>query len=96
MRLSRKNTGNWKFYGYKDEKIAIHSQEEMDAILKGLDGAVYQVAEVKKGERTKKAPLPFTTSTLQQDAGRALNFSTQKTMRLAWEWILRAVEQWPL
>ncbi len=72
-----------KFYGYKDEKIAIHSQEEMDAILKGLDGAVYQVAEVKKGERTKKAPLPFTTSTLQQDAGRALNFSTQKTMRLA-------------
>ena len=72
-----------KFYGFKDEKTAIHSQEEMDVILKGLDGAVYQVAEVKKGERTKKAPLPFTTSTLQQDAGRALNFSTQKTMRLA-------------
>ena len=72
-----------KFYGFKDEKTAIHSQEEMDVILKGLDGAVYQVAQVKKGERTKKAPLPFTTSTLQQDAGRALNFSTQKTMRLA-------------
>lgn len=72
-----------KFYGFRDEKAAIHSQEEMDAILERLDGAVYQVAEVKKGERTKKAPLPFTTSTLQQDAGRTLNFSTQKTMRLA-------------
>ena len=39
--------------------------------------------EVKKGERTKKAPFPFTTSTLQQEASKVLNFSTQKTMRLA-------------
>ena len=39
--------------------------------------------EVKKGERIKKAPLPFTTSTLQQEASKALNFSTQKTMRMA-------------
>ena len=43
----------------------------------------YQVADVKKGERTKKAPLPFTTSTLQQEASKVLNFSTQKTMRVA-------------
>ena len=39
--------------------------------------------EIKNGERTKKAPLPFTTSTLQQEASKVLNFSTQKTMRLA-------------
>ena len=39
--------------------------------------------EVKKGERVKKAPIPFTTSTMQQEASKALNFSTQKTMRLA-------------
>ncbi|RAZ53103.1 type I DNA topoisomerase, partial [Klebsiella oxytoca] len=39
--------------------------------------------EVKKGERLKKSPLPFTTSTLQQEASKVLNFSTQKTMRLA-------------
>ena len=39
--------------------------------------------EVKKGERIKKAPIPFTTSTLQQEASKALNFSTQKTMRIA-------------
>ena len=37
----------------------------------------------QKGERIKKAPLPFTTSTLQQEASKVLNFSTQKTMRLA-------------
>ncbi|MFR8297256.1 MAG: DNA topoisomerase [Hominisplanchenecus sp.] len=41
------------------------------------------MAEVKKGERTKKAPVPFTTSTLQQEASKVLNFSTQKTMRVA-------------
>ncbi|BFL45898.1 type I DNA topoisomerase [Lactonifactor longoviformis] len=72
-----------KFYGSEKKKMEIHSQEELDKILKNLEGAKYQVAEVKKGERTKKAPLPFTTSTLQQEASKALNFSTQKTMRLA-------------
>lgn len=71
-----------KFYG-KDKKIAIHSKEEMDKILKELEGVSYQVLEVKKGERIKKAPNPFTTSTLQQEAAKTLNFSTQKTMRLA-------------
>ena len=43
----------------------------------------YRVSDVKRGERSKKAPLPFTTSTLQQEAAKNLNFSTQKTMRLA-------------
>ena len=42
-----------------------------------------EINEVKKGERIKNAPLPFTTSTLQQEAAKTLNFSTQKTMRLA-------------
>ena len=63
--------------------MTISSKEEMDRILKELEGAAYQVREVKKGERIKKAPLPFTTSTLQQEAAKVLNFSTQKTMRLA-------------
>lgn len=71
-----------KFYG-KDKKMAINSREEMDQILKELEGVDYRVSEVKKGERTKKAPNPFTTSTLQQEAAKTLNFSTQKTMRLA-------------
>ena len=61
----------------------IHSKEELDEILKQLEGASYIVSDVKKGERIKKSPLPFTTSTLQQEASKVLNFSTQKTMRIA-------------
>ena len=72
-----------KFYGKKGQRINIHSKGELDEILKNLEGASYEVDEVKKGERTKKAPFPFTTSTLQQEASKVLNFSTQKTMRLA-------------
>ncbi len=72
-----------KYYGTKDGKKTISSKAELDEILKDLEKASYQVKEVKKGERLKKAPLPFTTSTLQQEASKTLNFSTQKTMRLA-------------
>ena len=72
-----------KFYGTTKEKMESHSREEMDQVLKALDGAEFSVTDVKKGERTKKAPLPFTTSTLQQEASKVLNFSTSKTMRLA-------------
>ena len=70
------------FYGNK-KKIEIGSKEELDRILAGLEGASYEVTDIKKGERVRKAPLPFTTSTLQQEASKALNFSTQKTMRIA-------------
>ena len=63
--------------------MTISSKEELDKILKELEGASYEVAEIKKGERTKKAPVPFTTSTLQQEASKALNFATGKTMQIA-------------
>lgn len=72
-----------KFYGTDKKKIQITSKEELDKILADLEGVSYEVVDVKKGERTKKAPLPFTTSTLQQEASKVLNFSTQKTMRVA-------------
>ncbi|MGI6055131.1 MAG: type I DNA topoisomerase [Clostridium sp.] len=72
-----------KYYGDSNGKQTIHSREELDGILKGLENSTYEVADVKLGERIKKAPIPFTTSTLQQEASKALNFSTQKTMRLA-------------
>lgn len=72
-----------KYYGTVEEKKTISSREELDEIKKLLDQAEYQIASVKTGERIKKAPLPFTTSTLQQEASKVLNFSTQKTMRLA-------------
>ncbi len=72
-----------KFYGDENGKIDIHSEEEMKQILQKLEGAQFQIREIRRGERAKKAPLPFTTSTLQQEASKVLNFSTQKTMRLA-------------
>ena len=65
------------------EKFEISSEEQMNQVLAELKGKEFKVCDMKKGERTKKAPLPFTTSTLQQEASKALNFSTQKTMRLA-------------
>ena len=72
-----------KLYGRKDDKIAIASSEEMDAVLAELKDKEFQVLDVKRSERTKKAPLPFTTSTLQQEASKALNFPISKTMRIA-------------
>ena len=72
-----------KFYGTDKKKMTIHSKEELDEILKEIDGAKYAVEDIKKSERTKKAPVPFTTSTLQQEASKALNFATSKTMRIA-------------
>ena len=71
-----------KFYG-TDKKMPIHNKKEMEELLTKLENAEYEITEVKKGERIKNAPLPFTTSTLQQEASKTLNFSTQKTMRLA-------------
>ena len=65
------------------EKIEITSKEQMDAALAELKDKDFNVTDIKKGERTKKAPLPFTTSTLQQEASKALNFPISKTMRIA-------------
>ena len=70
------------FFG-TDKKMTIHSEEEAHAICEELAHEKFEVADVKHGERTKKAPLPFTTSTLQQEASKTLNFSTSKTMRIA-------------
>ena len=80
---SEKKLLSAKLYGTEKKKITISSKEQLDQIVKELEGASYRVADVKKGERIKKAPLPFTTSTLQQEASKALNFATSKTMRIA-------------
>lgn len=71
-----------KYYGNPKKQENI-SKEEMDRIVSALRGAEYVVSDIKKGERTKKPPVPFTTSTLQQECSKNLNFATQKTMRVA-------------
>ena len=65
------------------KKAEIANGEEAEALKKALEKADYQITEIKTTIRERKAPLPFTTSTLQQEASKALNFSTQKTMRIA-------------
>ncbi|MDD6036243.1 MAG: type I DNA topoisomerase [Lachnospiraceae bacterium] len=72
-----------KFYGTKEGKLSVSSEEEADKILSAVKEAKFRVSEIKMGERRRQPAPPFTTSTLQQEASKALNFSTQKTMRLA-------------
>ena len=72
-----------KFHKDANGKSEIKGKVELEAILESVKDKKFVVSEIKHGERVKKAPIPFTTSTLQQEASKALNFSTQKTMRLA-------------
>ena len=65
------------------KKAEIGSEAEMQVILQDLEGAAYQVADVKVQKKTKNPTAPFITSSLQQDAYRKLNFTAKKTMRVA-------------
>lgn len=71
------------FYGDTRKKITIPDENSLKQILGGLQGAAWKVQDIRRGERVRKAPLPFTTSTLQQEASRLLNMSTSKTMQIA-------------
>ena len=72
-----------KFIGKNNEKIELHSKDEVDQILADLEKAKYKVVDVKKGEKKRNPAPPFTTSTMQQDASRKLNFALKKTMSVA-------------
>ena len=72
-----------KLTNMNDKKVEIHSKEEVDGILEDLKGARYLVTEVKKGEKKRTPAPPFTTSTMQQEASRKINFSLKKTMSVA-------------
>ncbi len=72
-----------KFYGDRNGKIDIRSREQLDEILECLEGKPVSIDSVKHSVKEKKAPLPFVTSTLQQEANKALNMSAQRTMSIA-------------
>ena len=72
-----------RFYGIDGKKIELHKQEEVENILKDLENKKYIVKEIKKGEKRRTPAPPFTTSTMQQEASRKLNFAIKKTMSIA-------------
>jgi len=67
---------------YSDKK-KLTSEEDVKQVIQDLKDAEFTITDIKKTGKTRKAPLPFTTSTLQQEAAKTLNFSPQKTMRIA-------------
>ncbi|TFB23222.1 type I DNA topoisomerase [Filobacillus milosensis] len=72
-----------KFYGVNGEKQGLKSKEAVDQVLNQLDGKNFDVKKVNKRERKRNPALPFTTSSLQQEAFRKLNFRAKKTMMIA-------------
>ncbi|RBP62085.1 DNA topoisomerase I [Alkalibaculum bacchi] len=80
--IKEKEEFDAKFYGINQKKHEIKSSEEVEKIIAELTEP-FIVSKVKEGKRTRKSPLPFTTSTLQQEAFKKLSFSTKKTMSLA-------------
>lgn len=69
--------------GADGKKLTVRNKEEADAIVAALEGKPYTVTRVDKGQRRRQPQPPFITSTLQQDASRALGFSATRTMRAA-------------
>ena len=72
-----------KFYGDRNGKIDIKNAAQMQKILDEVKNSGFSIESVKKSEKIKKSPLPFTTSTLQQEAAKTLNMSTKRTMNVA-------------
>ena len=81
-KASSKVTVPVHFFGTGDKKTVPETGAEVDDYI-SKSGKTMICTEVKEGEKKRKAPLPFTTSTLQQEASKVLNFSTKKTMQLA-------------
>ena len=78
-----KKSFDCKLVGKNGEKIELHSKEDVDVVLASIEKGKYIVTDVKVGERKRNPAPPFTTSTLQQDASRKLNFALKKTMSVA-------------
>lgn len=72
-----------KFYGDINGKIELKDKKQVDSIIKKIDNKEYKIIDIKKSERRKNPPFPFTTSSMQQEASRKLGFGVKKTMMVA-------------
>ena len=82
---SSKKAFKAQFTGDETGKVKITNKEQSDMYLARLEGAEYSATSVKKGVRRRQPAPPFTTSTMQQEASRKLNFQARKTMKVAQE-----------
>lgn len=81
--LKGQETFEASFFGKNGKKLPLKSEADVKDILSQLKGNKYTVEKVTKKERKRNPALPFTTSTLQQEAARKLNFRAKKTMMIA-------------
>lgn len=79
---ARKATFRARLTTLDGKKVTLHNEQEMLNAKKRVEAAAFKVIEIKNGEKKKQPAPPFTTSSLQQEAGRKLNFTTQKTMQV--------------
>src|SRR5699024_6973000 len=80
---NKKTIFEGKFYGEKNKKIELKNQEETNEILEYIKKQIFVIDKIKEGTKKRNPSLPFTTSSLQQEASRKLNFTTKKTMGIA-------------
>ncbi len=83
MENAKKASFEIQFYGDHKEKHNLSTEDDVNKILKELQGLPYEIIEVKPSERKRNSPPPFITSTLQQEASRKLGFGARKTMMIA-------------
>lgn len=81
--LKEKEAFEASFYGIEGKKVELRTEEEVQNVLKQIKGDTFKVTSVTKKERKRNPAPPFTTSSLQQEAARKLNFRAKKTMMLA-------------
>ena len=72
-----------KFLHYKNKPYKLKTKKDVEKITSELNGDEFEITNVNKKEKTRYPANPFTTSTLQQEAARKLNFKARKTMMLA-------------
>ena len=81
-RIGKPGSFDARYYG-DEKKRELENEEQVNAIIRDIDGKAFTVTNVKKSEKKRSAAPPFTTSTLQQEASRKLNMTPKRTMSIA-------------